>query len=56
MDQTDDMLDQIAAYLRGQKVPTRSTDPRMFADHIDQVIRPQLQELAQLKAKKGKEK
>lgn len=53
----DDTLEQITRYLRGQKVPTRSEDSRTWADYLDRVIKPQLEELAELKAareKKGK--
>lgn len=56
MEPTHDTLDRIAAYLRGQKVPTRTDDIRGWADHLDQVVKPQLDELAQLKAEKATKK
>lgn len=52
----DETVQQIAHYLRGGKVPTRSHDPREWADYLDTVIQPQLAELATSKIKKEKGK
>jgi hypothetical protein len=45
-----DTLDQISRYLRGHKVPMRADDPRQWAEYLDTVVRPQLDELARLQA------
>ena len=51
---TDETLDQIIHFLRGGKVATRTQDSREWANHLDQVIKPQLEELAALKATPAK--
>ncbi len=52
----NETLQDIANYLRGHKIAARSDDPRQWATFLDQVIQPQLEELAKLKGegKKGK--
>lgn len=46
----DEQLQQISGFLRGQKTQTRMDDPRQWADYLDHVIQPQLDELARLQA------
>lgn len=46
----DEQLQQISGFLRGQKTQTRMDDPRQWADYLDRVIQPQLDELARLQA------
>lgn len=48
----DPVIESVIRYLRGQKLPTRSDDPRMWAEHLESVILPQLDELDTLKARK----
>jgi hypothetical protein len=50
----DDKLREISAYLRGQRLNARTDDPRQWADYLDQIIQPKLDELEQMKAKKAK--
>jgi hypothetical protein len=49
-----DILDELIRYLRGQKLQTRTDDPRAYAEYLEAQVIPQLHELAALKAKKGK--
>lgn len=52
----DETVQQIAHYLRGGKLTTRSQDTRAWAEYLDTVIQPQLAELATSKIKKEKGK